>query len=657
MSDPAARVRAMSARIVHRGPDDDGEFVTDDGRVAMAFRRLSIQDLSAQGHQPMASPSGRFTICFNGEVYNFPELRSELRGIGVAFRGGSDTEVIVAAIERWGLSTAVTRMAGMFAIALWDSREKELLLVRDRFGVKPLYYGCPGRDDVLDGRVAGETFLFASEMKALRPAFSTTPDIHRGALHALLQYQYTPAPWTLWRGIHKLLPGHILRYQMRTGRIHTECYWSAGRALEQGARDPVQMAPEEVAAELERQVESAVRDRMVADVPLGAFLSGGIDSSIVVSAMQRLSASNTQTFTIGTDDEKIDESDAAARIASHLGTDHRTIMVREKEAQGAILRLSELIDEPFGDASLIPAYLVSKFARESVTVVLSGDGGDEVFAGYPQHRFGALLFPQQRKLGRTAPRWARRFLLDENDFRLRPALGDLRSRLLPGVRAEHLQARLEKALRVAGEPDRARFMRCWRELVVQPGRYLASGPLEFSAWPEPDCDFSAVGGVRSECWADLTGYMVDDVLLKVDRASMAVSLEAREPLLDHRLFEFAARIPADMLVREGQGKWILRQALYRSVPKRLVDGPKKGFALPVAGWVIGPLRDWAEALLAEDRLEREGYFDAAAVRSAWLHLCGDRPAPEHAMPFFGLWSILAFQAWLDQNEAGDGPAR
>jgi asparagine synthase (glutamine-hydrolysing) len=645
---PLPVAERMAANIRHRGPDDFGTWQHPQGRAAMAFQRLAIVDLSQHGHQPMASASGRFVITFNGEIYNFRELRQELAAAGCAFRGGSDTEVILAGFETWGLLPTIQRLVGMFAIAVHDLREGEFTLVRDRFGVKPLYYGCPD-DDAGVGRGDGNgrfarPLYYGSELKGLRGAWDRAPRIHRGALQQLLRYQYVPAPWTPWQGIRKLLPGHLLTIRLRDGAAQLRAYWSPGAALRAGARDPLRDDVPTIAAELERQVERAVRERLVADVPLGAFLSGGIDSSIVVAAMQRVSSTKTKTFTIGSHDPDIDEADAAARIAAHLGTEHQALRVGLDEARPVIERLGELADEPCGDASFVPTYLVSQFARREVTVVLSGDGGDEVFAGYPQHAFAPRAWPWQRRLPAMVGKALRGALLDGHHGALRPTLAKALA-VLPKVGRPHTQQRLAKALRTCGLSDRATFAAAWRQLVARPEAFLAEPVADEAPLFAPDVPLHELGDVRAECWADLVGYMPDDVLAKVDRASMAVSLEAREPLLDHRLFEFAARIPESMLVRDGRGKWILRQALYRSVPQQLVDGPKKGFALPVAGWVVGPLRDWAESLLDERTLREQGFFDATAVRAAWQNLREPGSSPVR-LPFFALWSILSFQAWL-----------
>ena len=632
----------MADAIRHRGPDDTGLWIEPRTRVAMAFRRLSIQDLSQHGHQPMRSESGRWVISYNGEVYNFLALRKDLQSKGHAFRGGSDTEVILAAVEEWGIDGALDRLVGMFAIALWDCRDDELFLIRDRFGVKPLYFGCPGQESSIGkgegaGR-SGQTFYFGSELKALRAAWDHAPAINRYALRLLLRYQYVPAPWTLWSGIRKLMPGQYLRYRMRSGGASLATYWSAGRVLSSGARDPLSTTDDDAIDMLEQHVDRAIRERMIADVPFGAFLSGGIDSSVVVAAMRKHSTSRIKTFTIGSDDLSIDESREAQRIADHLGTDHHTLRVSLADARDPILRLGELADEPLGDASFIPTYLVSRFAREQVTVILSGDGGDEVFAGYPQHRFASQFWGWQRRIPQPVARMLRAIMLDED--------GALRAGRSGGSSSQ-TQMRLAKALRMLGSGDRVDFMSRWRNVVHHPERILLEDGGAEPPLFAPDFPLESLGPIRSECWADIATYMPDDILLKVDRASMAVSLEAREPLLDSRLFEFAARIPEPMLIRNGDGKWILRQLLYRSVPRELVDQPKRGFALPVAGWVVGPLRDWAEALISEERLRSEGFFQPLAVRSAWKNIC-EPGSSDVRMPFFGMWSILAFQAWYER---------
>jgi asparagine synthase (glutamine-hydrolysing) len=402
----------------------------------------------------------------------------------------------------------------------------------------------------------------------------------------------------------------------------------------------------EVVDSLEQQIERSIRERMIADVPLGAFLSGGVDSAVVVAAMRKYTSTQIKTFTIGSDDRSLDESDDAERVAAHLGTEHHTLRVSLAEARDPILRLAELADEPLGDASFIPTYLVSRFARNQVTVILSGDGGDEFFAGYPQHRFASHFWPWQKHVPRPVAGALRALLLDHSDSRLKYSLSGLGRHFGSDGRITHLESRFAKALRVLGTQDRVDYMSRWRNVVHHPENFLVDEGGKEPPLLTPDFPLELLGQIRCECWADIATYLPDDIMLKVDRASMAVSLEAREPLLDHRLFEFAARIPEHMLVREGRGKWILRQVLYRSVPKELVDAPKRGFALPVGAWVTGPLRDWAESLISEDRLYVEGFFKPEVVQSAWRNLC-EPGSSDVQIPFYGMWSILAFQAWLD----------
>jgi len=650
VSDPLEVARRMVNVIAHRGPNDSGDWVAPHGRMAMAFRRLSIQDLSEHGHQPMQSDSGRWAICFNGEVYNFLELRKELERRGHGFRGRSDTEVILAAIEEWGVRPAIERLVGMFAIALWDSREDELTLVRDRFGVKPLYFGCPGQEATM-GRGegvahSGQVIYFGSELKALRAAWKQAPAVNAYALRLLLRYQYVVGPWTLWNGIRKLMPGHCLRYRLRTGDASLESYWSAGRVLVEGLRNPLNVTEREVIEGLNEQIEQSVRQRIIADVPYGAFLSGGVDSAVVVAAMRKYTSTRVKTFTIGSDAKAMDESNEAERMAAHLGTEHHTLRVSLAEARDTILRLGKLADEPLGDASFIPTHLVSQFARNLVTVILSGDGGDEIFAGYPQHRFASRMWPWQRLVPRNAASVLRSLFLNSGGYELRKSLTNVGRHLGIERFSAQVDKRAAKALRVLGTRDRADFMARWRNVVHSPEHFLSDESGTEPPLLVPDFPLELLGPIRTECWADIVAYLPDDIMLKVDRASMAVSLEAREPFLDHRLFEFAARIPEHMLIREGRGKWILRQVLYRSAPREFIEGPKRGFSLPAAGWIVGPLRDWAEALISEDRLRAEGFFKPDAVRAAWKSLC--KPgSTDIEMPFFGMWSILSFQSWLD----------
>lgn len=623
----------MAASLRYRGPDDGGVWAEDAG-MTLAHRRLAVLDLSPEGHQPMISPSGRYVISYNGEVYNFAELRRELESVGFRFRGHSDTEVMLAAVEAWGIEAAVRRFIGMFAMALWDRKERKLSLIRDRLGIKPLYYGW-----------SGDVFLFASELKALRFHPDFREDIDRDALCLYLQHSYIPAPHTIYKGISKLMPGHILTVPWgarNASELQHLAYWTIRQAAEIGMQNRFVSDGEALEA-LEFTLGQAVASRMIADVPLGAFLSGGVDSSAIVALMQANSSRPIRTFSIGFYEQGYNEADHARSVAEHLGTDHTELYVTPQEAQSVIPGLPAMFDEPFADSSQIPTYLVSRLARNHVTVSLSGDGGDELFAGYDRYfRMLAIWERMQRipmPLRKTAG-WS---------FEHSPAaLADAASmvgRLFPGTYSSMLTG--DRLKKLGGMLLSASPSRLYRQILT----HWPDAEKVVKGAREPEYFFSADSNwrisdnhVENMCFADMSSYLPDDILTKVDRASMAVSLEARVPLIDHRVVELSWRIPVNMKIRNGTGKWLLRQLLYKHVPKALMDRPKMGFGVPIDQWLRGPLRDWAEALLAPERLQREGYFNPAPIRKKWKeHLSGQRRW------HYYLWDILMFQAWQEQR--------
>lgn len=630
----------MAATLVHRGPDDAGEWVDAEAGAALGFRRLAILDLTPGGHQPMASASGRYVITFNGEVYNFAAIRRELESSGAApaFRGHSDTEVILAAIEAWGVQAAVRRFLGMFALALWDRRDRRLYLIRDRLGVKPLYYGW-----------AGKVFLFASELKALHAYPGFRPEVDRDVLTLFLRHLYVPAPYSIWKGVSKLLPGTILTISGPSSAVPTS-YWSARQAVETGIADPFRGSQDEAIEQLEVLLRDAVGLRMIADVPLGVFLSGGIDSSTVVALMQVQSSRPVKTFTIGFQESDYDEARYAREVARHLGTEHHELYVTPAQAQAVIPRLPSLYDEPFADSSQIPTFLVSQLARQHVTVALSGDGGDEMFGGYNRYFWGRSIWNKVGWLPALSRNWAARLLTSVSPSTWDRLLQQFNPLLPPRVRVRTPGDKLAKLGEVIGAATADemyhRLISCWKTptAVVADGVEPPTLLNEAAQWP-PTLDFT-----HRMMYLDLMTYLPDDILVKVDRASMGVSLEAREPLLDHRIVEFAWKLPLAMKVRGAKGKWLLRQVLYRHVPPELIDRPKTGFGLPVGSWLRGPLRDWAESLLAEARLRREGFFHAAPIRTKWKeHLSGRRSW------HYYLWGVLMFQAWLEQWGAAPSP--
>ncbi len=610
------RVTAMSDTIVARGPDDSGAWGDERFGVALSARRLAIQDLSPAGHQPMCSADGRYWIAFNGEIYNFIELRQELIAAGDAFRGGSDTEVILAAVCAWGLERTVTRLNGMFAFALWDSVQNCLHLVRDRLGIKPLYYGW-----------MGQTLLFGSELKTLRahPAFAG--EVDRNSLALYMRHKYIPAPYTIYDNVYKLTPGSMLHIQSDAPRRRPQpqVYWSARQVAESGCAQPFAGSEREAMDALDELLREAVRLRMIADVPLGAFLSGGVDSSLIVALMQAQSGRPVKTFTIGFNEKRHDEARHARAVAQHLGSEHTELYVLPGEAEEVIPLLPHLYDEPFADPSQIPTYLVAKLTRRHVTVSLSGDGGDELFGGYPRYEIGQRVWGRVNWL--PAP--------------LRRSVSAALQGLLP--EADATPGTLHKVAEILSyENEQAfynRLVSTWSTpLKLVPGASEPPTPLNDPAqWPQLP-DFT-----RQMMCVDLITYLPDDILAKVDRASMGVSLEARVPYLDdHRVVEFAWRLPLSMKVRAGQSKWLLRQLLHRYVPAELVERPKKGFGVPIETWLRGPLRPWAEELLDEKRLQREGFFNPQPIRQKWAeHLAGN-----HDWHYY-LWNVLMFQAWLD----------
>ncbi len=621
-----AIARRMADRLAHRGPDDHDTWCDPDQGVAFGHRRLSIIDLSPAGHQPMHSASGRYVLAFNGEIYNYPELRATLKSAGQApaWRGHSDTEVLLACMEAWGVQRALQASAGQFAFALWDRADRTLTFARDRFGEKPLYYGWQNG-----------TLLFGSELKALaaHPAFERRID--RDAIALLLRYNYIPAPYSIWQGIAKLPAGSFLTLREGERGAQPQAYWSMRDVAEAGLRDPFRSGEDEAERELERLLAQAVKGQMLADVPLGALLSGGVDSSTIVALMQAQSERKVKTFSIGFDEKNYDESAHAAAVARHLGTDHTELFMRGRDVLDALPRMPQMYDEPFADSSQLPTAMVMSLAREHVTVALSGDGGDEMFGGYNRYALvprvwktlRVLPHPLRRQLGRVltgvAPtNWDRigrplARALGQAQF------GDKAHKL--GQRLLHVRSLDDLYVALVTEWDNA-------EDIVPGSREVPVAITQRAGWPQ------LADPVARMMAVDALTYLPDDILVKVDRASMAVSLETRAPYLDHRVVEFAARLP--VAVKVGQSKRLLRKVLYKHVPQALIDRPKMGFGIPRDEWLRNELRDWAEALLSRDALARGGFFDVNSVRSAWeQHVSGTRT--------FGyrLWSVLMFQAW------------
>lgn len=632
LADGLATIRRMTDSIESRGPDDSGYWIDAANNIAFGHRRLSVVDLSEAGHQPMHSPSGRYVVVFNGEIYNHLDLRRELEAKAeLAWRGHSDTETLLAGCDAWGIRPTIERATGMFALAIWDRACRVLTLARDRLGEKPLYFGWQGSG-------SRRAFLFASELKALKvhPVFSA--GIDRGALCLLLRHNAIPAPHSIYEGIAKLDPGCMLSLSMDEPEPQISAYWSLAEAARVGVARPFSGSPEAAVDHLDELLKNAVGQQMVADVPLGAFLSGGIDSSLVVALMQAQSRRPVKTFTIGFDDAAYNEAVHAKEVARHLGTEHTELYVRAQQARDVIPRLPTLYCEPFADSSQIPTFLVSQLARRHVTVSLSGDAGDELFAGYNRYQMTDRLW---RRLDRIPRRV--RSLLARAITSISPAGWDRLARFIPGASGYRvLGDKLHKGAGVLASDSVDDLYLGLVSHQSSPEAWVIDGHEPASKLTGLRPALEGLSPVERMMALDAISYLPDDILVKVDRAAMGVSLESRVPFLDHRVVEFAWTLPLQYKLRDGQTKWPLRQLLYRYVPRELIERPKMGFGIPLDAWLRGPLREWAEALLDEGRLRREGYFNPLPIREQWLeHLSGRRNWSHH------LWDVLVFQAWLE----------
>ena len=619
-----SQVRGMVETLVHRGPDDQGVWVDAATGFAVGLRRLAVLDLTPAGHQPMLSNDEQLVLAFNGEIYNHRSLRTELEQNGISFRGTSDTEVMLAAISTWGLEQAIERFIGMFAFALWDRRTRTLHLVRDRIGVKPLYWGRHGKH-----------LLFGSELKALRAHPGFLPEIDSDALAAYFRFAYVPTPYSIYKGVRKLTPGTIVSIDSQ-GQETVRSYWSMAATVTAGLTDPLEISEAEATEELDKLLRDAVECRMIADVPLGAFLSGGIDSSAVTAVMQSLGSQPVKTFSIGFEEDSINEAACAKAVAGHLNTDHTELYVTPDEARSVIPDLATWYDEPFADSSQIPTALVSRLARRDVTVALTGDGGDEFFGGYDRYpqgralwsRIGAIpapLRPLMAGLMRAIPiaAWNGLFSLTPN-------------RMTPGQRGRTMHW-------LAGNMVSRDFDAFFRRLVSiwDAPEALVTGSQEATS---PVWDGAAPGDVVERMmYLDGVSYLPDDIMAKVDRATMAFSLEARQPLLDHRICEFAWRLPMDWKLRGGEGKRILKNVLNRYVPSELTQRPKQGFSVPLRAWLRGPLREWAKDLTAADRLERAGILDSGSVQREWKRLDAGAAGADAR-----LWAVVMFESWRER---------
>ncbi|ABD06258.1 Asparagine synthase, glutamine-hydrolyzing [Rhodopseudomonas palustris HaA2] len=620
-------LKRMTDALAHRGPDGEGHWLSEDGEVALGHRRLSIIDLSSHGAQPMVSASGRFAMSYNGEVYNYLELRDELLRAGYPFHGQSDTEVIVAGFDHWGIENTISRLAGMFVIAVWDRRDKTLSLVRDRIGIKPLYYS------VIDGALA-----FASELRPIVVWRGSLPEISRRGLSEFLRLGYVPSPLSIFEGVFKLPPATIATFS--GGHLsEPKPYWSVDATVARGFAN-LRMDETEVLDQLDTRLGDIVAQHMVSDVPLGAFLSGGIDSSVVTALMQARSSSAVKTFSIGFDSAAYNEAGYAAEVAAHLGTDHTELYITEADALAVVPSLPDIYDEPFADISQIPTFLVAELARQKVTVSLSGDGGDELFGGYNRYMFVSNYWSRLSKIPLPLRRvaasaiaapssagWDRIFDL------LGPMLPGNARPALPGQKMQKIGSVLSAA---SLSELQGRLIAQWPhpEAVMAQGFGAGSALMLPPASQVPDLPAAA----QQMAW-DTSSYLVDDILTKVDRATMRVGLEARVPLLDHRLVEFAWEIPLDMKFRDGSGKHILKRLLGRYVPRAMFDRPKMGFGVPVDDWLRGPLREWAASYLAAAR-HGDDYLDRGVIAATWKeHLNGKINRGGQ------LWTILMFDIW------------
>lgn len=631
-------LKQMTNLISHRGPDSEGYWNDINIGIGLGHRRLSIQDLSDEGSQPMVSSSGRYVLVFNGEIYNHIKLRTELSNNDIRWRGHSDTETILACFEFWGIENTVKKCIGMFAFAVWDRSNYSLILCRDRMGEKPLYYGWHGKGD-------SAVFLFGSELKAMQchPKFNST--ICSNALASFLQNMTVTGTNSIYSGTYKLEPGTLLNINLHSKKHLVTKYWSLVDAASNGQADRFDGSPEEAIDKLENLLKNAVSDQMISDVPLGAFLSGGVDSSAIVALMQTQSSRRIKTFSIGFSEDDYNEAVFAKKVAGYLGTDHTEMYVNAYQAMDVIPKLATIYDEPFADSSQIPTFLVSQMARKQVSVALSGDAGDELFAGYNRYQLTESLWPKLSLVPRSfrkvfgwginqfSPSSLERVASQFPASKSWIGLGDKLHKGASVMSADSITS-LYSGLLATGWKDPSGILK-YRNLYKSPVNMPELGKLSDTE--------------KMMLWDGLN-YLPDDILTKVDRAAMSVSLETRLPFLDHRVVEFAWRLPFSYKLKNTNtgwvSKWVLRQVLYKYVPQNLIDRPKVGFGVPLEHWLRGPLRDWAEDLLSQERLSRDGFFNQKEVRKKWTeHLTG------HKNNQHSIWCILMFQAWLIHNKS------
>jgi asparagine synthase (glutamine-hydrolysing) len=623
--------KSMADKISYRGPDDFGVWVSSQAGIALSHRRLAIIELSDAGKQPMHSHSGRFIIAFNGEIYNHLELRSNLEKENgfIDWRGTSDTETLLMCFDLWGISSTTKKIDGMFAFAVWDNLSQKLFLARDRLGEKPLYYGWED-----------STFIFASELKAIKsnPAFKGV--ICRDALSLYMRYSCVPAPFSIYKNIYKLRPGNILEASNDSKKLSIESYWSIGATVDARKRQEILSSPN-VTVKLDELITNTVGSQMLSDVPIGAFLSGGVDSSLIVAMMQKQSGERVKTFTVGYEDENYSEAKFAKLVSSHLGTEHTEIILNSSECLEVIPKLGEIYDEPFADSSQIPTFLVSHFARQTVKVCLSGDGADELFGGYNRYKYTSSYWAWINSLPLTV-----RNIIAKGIFQLSPyQWNQLLHKIKFFQKYMIIGERLHKGANALSsrslEELYTRLSSHWLDadsIVV--GNVNTHG-FENLVYGE----FKNIANIEQMMHQDILNYLPNDILVKVDRASMANSLEVRAPFLDQHIVDFALNLPINYKINNGVTKWLLREILCKYVPKSLTERPKMGFGVPIDSWLRGALKPWAEELLSESRLKRDGYFKVLPIRSMWSeHLSGKRNWQHH------LWDVLMFQTWLDNEK-------
>ncbi len=625
--------RQMTSTLHHRGPDDQGIWLDKQADLALGHARLSILDLTSAGHQPMASVSKRFVLAFNGEIYNHLELRKELEQQKFySWRGHSDTETLLAGFELWGFETMLKKVVGMFAISLWDTKERNLYLARDRMGEKPLYYGFQNG-----------VFMFASELKALKPHPAFESKINRDAITLQLRHSYIPEPHSIYEGIYKLTPGHFLKLSADTNEVATVAYWTLNETVKKGMSEPFKGNSIDTISQIEKVLKEAVQSQMISDVPLGAFLSGGIDSSLVTALMQSESSTPIKTFTIGFHEQGYNEAEFAKTVAQHLKTDHTELYVSNQDALNVVPLLATLYDEPFSDSSQIPTFLVSQMTKKKVTVALSGDGADELFGGYNRYFWADNIWNKMDFLPHKVRNNLSNILTFPSPDKLNDRFASISPYLPKRLRYKNFGDKLHKLAEILSlsskEETYLSLISHWKspqDIVIGSNEPKA---VQNRLLEKQDLDF-----ISQMMYADAVSYLSGDILTKVDRASMGVSLETRAPFLDHRVVEAAWKLPLSMKIKENQGKWILRQILYKYVPKEMIERPKMGFGAPIDSWLRGPLKEWAEELLDEDRLKKEGFLNPEPIRQKWKeHLSKKRNWQYH------LWNVLMFQAWLEKN--------